>query len=163
MAVGTSIDALESNPGLEANLKKLDPRVFVCYGSGFGDLEAYFKGHDEYTAATRTWQKFWAHPERNSALADHIAGKTNDADVPQTPTTLEIDSPERAAAWERWNSYWCEKSDGLKEYLREFSEMESITIGADVANDKLNVIRAKAKAKKHSRTSGKTQPLPGRL
>ena len=148
MAVGTSIDALESNPGLEANLKKLDPRVFVCYGSGFGDLEAYFKGHDEYTAATRTWQKFWAHPERNSALADHIAGKTNDADVPQTPTTLEIDSPERAAAWERWNSYWCEKSDGLKEYLREFSEMESITIGADVANYKLNVIRAKAKAKK---------------
>ena len=69
MAVGTSIDALESNPGLEQTLKKIDPRIFVCYGSGFGDLEAYFKGHDEYKAAESSWQKFWAHPERNAALA----------------------------------------------------------------------------------------------
>lgn len=159
MAIGTSIDALESNPGLEDSLKKLDPRVFVCYGSGFGDLEAYFKGHDEYTAATRTWHKFWAHPERNSALAAHLSGKTNESDVPHSPTTFEIDSPERAQAWEIWNAYWCEKSDGLKEFLREFSAMESITIGADVANDKLNVIRAKAKAKK-SLTDKWNNPTP---
>lgn len=160
MAVGTSIDALESNPGLESALKKLDPRVFVCYGSGFGDLEAYFKGHDEYTAANRVWQKFWSHPERNKALAQHIAGQTNEPNVPQSPTTFEIDSPERAAAWDSWNAYWCEKSDGLKEFLREFSEMESLTIGADVATDKLNVIRAKAKAKKILTDKWKNPPPP---
>ncbi|MEY4064734.1 MAG: hypothetical protein RIR26_942 [Pseudomonadota bacterium] len=159
MAVGTSIDALESNPGLEQSLKKVDPRVFVCYGSGFGDLEAYFKGHDEYKSAERTWQKFWAHPERNTALAEHLTGKNPIENVPTSPTTLEVDSPERAAAWEVWNSFWAEKSDGLKEYLREFNEMESITIGADVANDKLNVIRAKGKAKKALADKWK-HPLP---
>jgi 3-oxoacyl-(acyl-carrier-protein) synthase len=148
MAVGTSIDALESNPGLEQTLKKIDPRIFVCYGSGFGDLEAYFKGHDEYKAAESAWQKFWAHPERNAALAEYLGGRKIFENVPPSPTTFEIDTQERASAWLAWNAFWSEKSDGLQEYLREFNEMESITIGADVANDKLNVIRAKAKAKK---------------
>ncbi|MEN9810892.1 MAG: hypothetical protein RLZZ488_2459 [Pseudomonadota bacterium] len=159
MAIGTSIDALESNPGLEQALKKIDPRVYVCYGSGFGDIQAYFNGHDEYKAAERAWHKFWAHPERCKPLAQHINGTRVDAEAPVSPTTLEIDSPERAAAWESWNSYWCKKSDGLQDYLREFNEMESITIGADVANDKLNVIRAKAKAKKALQDKWK-HPLP---
>lgn len=159
MAIGTSIDALESNPGLEQALKKIDPRVYVCYGSGFGDLQAYFNGHDEYKAAERAWHKFWAHPERCQPLAEHIKGTRVDAEAPVSPTTLEVDSPERAAAWELWNSYWCKKSDGLQDYLREFNEMESITIGADVANDKLNVIRAKAKAKKALQDKWKN-PLP---
>ncbi|NBO38112.1 beta-ketoacyl synthase [bacterium] len=159
MAIGTSIDALESNPGLEEALKKIDPRVFVCYGSGFGDIQAYFNGHDEYKMAERSWHKFWAHPERNSALAEHINGKRVDPQAPESPTTFEIDTPERAAAWDKWNSFWCEKSDGLKEYLREFNEMESITIGADVATDKLNVIRAKSKAKKALQDKWKN-PVP---
>ncbi len=159
MAIGTSIDALESNPGLEQALKKIDPRLYVCYGSGFGDVQAYFNGHDEYKAAERAWHKFWAHPERCKALADHISGKRVDAEAPASPSTFEVDSPERAAAWEAWNSFWCKKSDGLQDYLREFNEMESITIGADVANDKLNVIRAKAKAKKVLQDKWK-HPLP---
>jgi 3-oxoacyl-(acyl-carrier-protein) synthase len=159
MAVGTSIDALESNPGLEQALKKIDPRVYVCYGSGFGDIQAYFNGHDEYKAAERAWHKFWAHPERCKPLALHINGSRHDAEAPVSPTTFEIDSAERAAAWDTWNSYWCKKSDGLQDYLREFNEMESITIGADVANDKLNVIRAKAKAKKALQDKWK-HPLP---
>lgn len=159
MAIGTSIDALESNPGLEQALKKIDPRVYVCYGSGFGDLQAYFNGHDEYKAAERAWQKFWAHPERCAALAEHIRGTRVDAEAPPSPTTFEIDSPERAAAWDAWNTYWSKKSDGLQDYLREFNEMESITIGADVANDKLNVIRAKAKAKKALQDKWK-HPVP---
>jgi len=148
MAIGTSIDALESNPGLEAAIKKLDPRVYVCYGSGFGDLSAYFVSHDEYKAAERAWHKFWAHPERCTALAEHIKGSSIDSGAPASPTTYEIDSPERAAAWDSWNAYWSRKSDGLRSYLEEFNAMESMTIGADVANDKLNVIRAKSKAKK---------------
>lgn len=159
MAIGTSIDALESNPGLEQALKKIDPRLYVCYGSGFGDVQAYFNGHDEYKAAERSWHKFWAHPERCKALADHVSGERVDAEAPASPSTFEIDSPERAAAWEAWNSFWCKKSDGLQDYLREFNEMESITIGADVANDKLNVIRAKAKAKKALQDKWK-HPLP---
>lgn len=148
MAVGTSIDALESNPGLEQTLKKIDPRIFVCYGTGFGDLEAYFKGHDEYKAAESAWLKFWAHPERNAALAEYMSGNKFVENVPPSPTTFEIDTQDRACAWLAWNAFWSEKSHGLQEYLCEFNEMESITIGADVANDKLNVIRAKAKAKK---------------
>lgn len=148
MAVGTSIDALESNPGLEQTLKKIDPRIFVCYGTGFGDLEAYFKGHDEYKAAESAWLKFWTHPERNAALAEYMSGNKFVENVPPSPTTFEIDTQDRACAWLAWNAFWSEKSHGLQEYLREFNEMESITIGADVANDKLNVIRAKAKAKK---------------
>jgi 3-oxoacyl-(acyl-carrier-protein) synthase len=159
MAVGTSIDALESNPGLEQALKKIDPRVYVCYGSGFGDLTAYFIGHDEYKSAERVWNKFWAHPERCKALAEHISGKHTDTNAPTSPTTFEIDSPERAAAWETWDTYWSKKSDALQDYLREFNAMESITIGADVANDKLNVIRAKTKAKKALQEKWK-HPVP---
>jgi 3-oxoacyl-[acyl-carrier-protein] synthase II len=92
-------------------------------------------------------------------IRDSVSGERVDAEAPASPSTFEIDSPERAAAWEAWNSFWCKKSDGLQDYLREFNEMESITIGADVANDKLNVIRAKAKAKKALQDKWK-HPLP---
>lgn len=147
-AVGTTIDALEGNPGLEVALKAIDPRVFVCYGSGFGDLNASFVAHDEYVNAANRWNRHWADPARNEAVRAHRKGPSQDASAPQDPLTLEVDSEERMRAWPLWNAYWSQKSPERNAYLEAFSKIESETVGADVANDKLNLIRAKAKAKK---------------
>ena len=147
-AVGTTIDALEGNPGLERALKRIDPRVFVCYGSGFGDLNSFFKANNEFSQAAQIWDRFWADPARNTFCQAHMSGTAHDHDAPADPRRFEPDSPERAAAWTHWNKYWAPKCALLQEYLSEFSRIESAVVGADVAADKLNMIRAKAKAKK---------------
>ena len=147
-AVGTTIDALESNPGLERALKRIDPRVFVCYGSGFGDLNSYFNANNEFTRAAQIWERFWADPARNALCEAHMSGSNQDNEAPADPRRFEPDSPERAAAWAAWNKYWAPQCGQLNDYLAEFSRIESTVVGADVATDKLNMIRAKAKAKK---------------
>ena len=147
-AVGTTIDALGSNPGLERALKCIDPRVFVCYGSGFGDLQSYFQANNEFNQAAQIWDRYWADPARNAQCQTHMERVVHDNDSPADPRRFEPDSPERAAAWANWNKYWAPKSARLQEYMEEFKRIESISVGADVAADKLNMIRAKAKAKK---------------
>lgn len=151
-AIGATIDALQGNPDLEGALKALDPRVMICIGTGFGDVKSAFVAHDEYTTALAAWNRFWAAPERNAACAAYQnaflkLGQASDH-VPADPIGFEIDSPERANAWTQWNAYWAPKSEGLQTYLAEFATLEAPAVGADVAHDKLNLIRSKAKAKK---------------
>lgn len=148
-AVGTTIDALECNPGLEAAVKASDPRVLIVYGSGFGDLNHMFQGAREYDGAMEKWNYFWSRPERNKAYRTFLESKgPRAADMPADPRELSPDSPERAKANLDWNAYWGPQSDELKNFMGEFNVIEGMTIGADVATEKLNVIRAKTKARK---------------
>lgn len=147
-AIGTTIQALECNPGLDAAIQKLDPRVLILCGSGFGDLNHKFQGTREFENAYRNWNYFWAQPERNDDVKQFQEGKLKVDDVPADPRALPVDSPERAEAASVWNEFWARRSSELKKYLKEMNEIEMMTIGGDVAADKLNVIRAKTKARK---------------
>jgi 3-oxoacyl-(acyl-carrier-protein) synthase len=148
LAVGAAIDALEHNPGLEAALKRLDPRVMVCIGSGLGDQEVVFNEGKKWERATWEWNHFWADPERNAACKAHLDGATVQTDAPALPTGFPAESYERIEAWRTWDSFWAPQNPALKEYLDEFLRIESMSMGQDVANDKLKLIRAKAKAAK---------------
>lgn len=149
LGVGTTIDALDSNPGVEEALKKIDSRVIVAFGSGFGDVGSYFKGHDDYLASARVWNYFWAQPSHNAAAKKYLESGAPAAEgVPPRPTEFAPDSPERERAAAKWDAYWAPQSDELKKFVGEFSKIESMTIGDDVATDKLSVIRTKAKARK---------------
>jgi 3-oxoacyl-(acyl-carrier-protein) synthase len=148
IAIGTTIDALKMNPGLEQALKKLDPRTLVCYGSGFGDLTHYFAANESFQNASQQWNRFWAHADRNKAFRDYSAGHYSGDDVPTDPTHLPADSYERMRAWAVWDAFWASKSDGRAGFLQELEAIERTAMGQDVGADKLNLIRTKAKAKK---------------
>lgn len=148
-AVGALVDALEGNPGLERALKRMDPRVYICVGGGFTDLSEAFRASRDYERAARHWNAFWAAPERNEVCRAHRASGTHPAStVPADPLTLPTDSEERFEAWGHWNRFWAERNPRLHAFLDEFLAIENTKVGSDVANDKLNLIRAKARAKK---------------
>lgn len=146
MAIGATIDALSQSPGLERALKEMDSQVSICFGSGLGDLDVVFQEGSKWESALWNWNHFWAAPERNPACAAFLNGDKSFESVPPNPANFAPDSRERMEAWSKWDSFWCEKSEQLKEYIEEFSKIESAPMGAEVATDKLKLIRAKAKA-----------------
>ena len=149
LAVGTTIDALESNPGLEKIIQKIDSRVLVCIGSAFGEIASAFQAQKEFVDADRAWTAFWSQPERNEALAARLATGIPAENEPPHPRDFEPDSQKRWDALYAWHTFWAARSTALQNYVHEMIEIESMGVGTDVANDKLNLIRTKAKAKKN--------------
>jgi 3-oxoacyl-[acyl-carrier-protein] synthase II len=149
MAIGSTIDALQNNPKLEAQLKKIDPRIMICIGSGFADVESAFEAQKQFEAASFHWHKFWANPEHNLELKQYGEKKPAlENSAPQEPSHIEPNTPDRVLAETAWNKYWTEKSSKFHEYMAEFNRIESQVMGEDVATEKLNFIRSKAKQKK---------------
>jgi 3-oxoacyl-[acyl-carrier-protein] synthase II len=148
MAVGATIDALTTQPSLEDALKKLDPGVSLCMGSGLGDLPVIFSQGKNWDRTCWAWNHFWADPERNAECAGWRKGAREIEGVPTDPLEQPADSLARVDAWARWDEFWANRSSLLKDYVREFIDIEGGTVGADVAADKLKLIRAKAKAGK---------------
>jgi 3-oxoacyl-[acyl-carrier-protein] synthase II len=146
MAIGATIDALSQAPQLEAALKALDSRVAICMGSGLGDLSLIFQEGNKWEDALWNWNHFWAAPERNQACASFLKGELAVDNAPENPNSYPADSRARMNAWAKWDSFWAEKSPLLRDYIAEFSEIEGTPMGAEVASDKLKIIRAKAKA-----------------
>jgi 3-oxoacyl-[acyl-carrier-protein] synthase II len=146
MAIGATIDALSQTPGLESALKAMDSRVAICVGSGLGDLDLIFQEGNKWENALWNWNHFWAAPVRNAACKSYLEFCEHDDSVPPNPNNFPVDSRERMNAWGKWDAYWTQKSTLLKEYIAKFSEIEGAPMGAEVATDKLKLIRAKAKA-----------------
>jgi 3-oxoacyl-[acyl-carrier-protein] synthase II len=149
MAIGAVIDALQGNEQLEAQIKSLDPRILICIGSGFGDVESSFMAQKQYETACFYWYKFWAEPSRNKEHAAYCKNKTNnDKQMPEEPEKFEQNTPDRLSAEIKWNKHWTENSLFFQEYMKEFNTIELQVMGADVPAEKLNFIRQKAKQKK---------------
>lgn len=146
MAVGCTIDALESNPGLGAALKHLDPGVLIQISSGLGDLNVSFQSAKKIELARRQWNAFWASAEQNETMRAWESGKLEFADVPARPSDFPLDSFERADAWEVWNQFWAEKNPRLASFVERMGQIDSKAIGTDIEQDKLHLIRAKAKS-----------------
>jgi 3-oxoacyl-(acyl-carrier-protein) synthase len=123
-AIGAFIQSLAQNPGIEKVLKELGQEARVYLGTGVGDLTLYHELSVRLYRAQRAWLRFWASPERNSALRAHL--ESNDpkraADAPSAPNP---DAPQREEAEDRFWGYWAERSPELAQYLEELRMIES--------------------------------------
>lgn len=144
-AIGALIQALESNPGLEAAIQRADTKAHIYVGSGVGDLRETAHAHDSFAKAARVWHRFWAHPQRCQALGRyrHEGVRPDDGEVPQDPETFELDSEERLEARAAWDAYWAARSEKLAEFEARYRQIESAEVGANDEAAALNAIRGR--------------------
>jgi 3-oxoacyl-(acyl-carrier-protein) synthase len=138
-AVGSFIQALSQNPGLEAELKELGLRAHVYVGTGLGSLSTTANLSVQLYKTQRRWDRFWSLPEHNSALrAEH-----EDPDAPPSPEQFEGEA--RESAEEAWQHYWAGRSPELRQYLEELAQIDGLRMEGQIETGKLNAIREKEK------------------
>src|SRR5215212_4817173 len=93
MAIGSFIQSLEQNEGIESYLQSLGTRCHVYVGTGVGDISVTHKLANDYDKALRRWNEFWAGPERCAALRRHRDGEA-DPGAPLDPAGLPLGSEE---------------------------------------------------------------------
>jgi 3-oxoacyl-(acyl-carrier-protein) synthase len=143
-AIGAFVQALGQNPGLEAELARLGSQAHVYVGTGLGALGTIGNAAIQLYHAQRRWNRFWAEPERNSALADYMAHPEildPTIEVPISPD--ELPPAEVEAAEDRWWAFWSERSPELREYLRELGEIEGQAVDGPVETGKIALIKEK--------------------
>ena len=147
-AIGAFIQALGQNPGLESVLQNLRREAHVYIGTGLGALPTLYRESMALHRAQRRWDRFWAQPERNSALAEHLALPEEE----QIEREEELGAPpprERAPgdgteeAEEAWWHFWAARSDQLRKYLDELTEVESLKVEGSVQTAKMAVMKEK--------------------
>jgi 3-oxoacyl-[acyl-carrier-protein] synthase II len=148
-AIGAFVQALGQNAGIEGELRDLGAEAQVIVGGGLTDIETYDRIGRELERAQRRWNRFWAQPERNAALREHLGG-SRDGSAPADPR--DVDELARDDAEEAWWSYWAARSNALAEYLTGRREIEGIDVGADVASSKAAVIKHKQRGIRELRT-----------
>jgi 3-oxoacyl-(acyl-carrier-protein) synthase len=149
-AIGAFVQALGQNAEIEAELRDLRAAAQVIVGGGLTDIPTYDRIGREIDRAQRRWNRFWAAPERNAALARHLAGAI-DASAPADPR--DVDELARDEAEDAWWSYWAARSSALAEYLAARREIEGVDIGGDVATAKATVIKQKQRGIRELRTT----------
>jgi 3-oxoacyl-(acyl-carrier-protein) synthase len=143
-AIGTFIQALEQNPGLEDELERLGSAAHVYYGTGLGSLPTISAATLDLYRAQRRWNRFWSEPSRNPALAAYLASGVPPGDgsaVPPDPAAAAEE--EREATEEAWWAYWARRADGLERYLAELKAIEGIGVEGEVEAGKLAAIKEK--------------------
>ncbi|QQR75846.1 MAG: beta-ketoacyl synthase [Holophagales bacterium] len=148
-AVGSFIQALGQNPGLEAELAALGTSAHVYVGSGLGALDTTRKVSLHLHRAQRRWDHFWAQPERNGALARYLAGDVTAAgDEPLPLHPDRVPEEDRDDAVSDWWHFWAAKSEQLADYLAELREIEGLTVQGTVESGKLGLIKEKQRRMK---------------
>lgn len=156
LSLGVVIQAFSAVPGLEMMVKALDFRTLVLCGSAFGDLPSVFEGKESFDQAQRAWNHFWAQETHNPLLREwlmtgHVTlqgEKHVPADVPERPDPSTQGLFELYEQQLLWDSYWAERNPAQSVLLEQLERIEIQGVGENVAADKLNVIRNKARAKK---------------
>jgi len=120
-AMGSFIQALGQNPGMERELQDLAQQAHVYVGTGVGSLDTISKASIRVVEAQRRWNAFWAKPENNSARRK--AGAEQDGN----------------------DEEWMARSPELAEYLADLAEIENLGIEGKIEAGKLHAIREKEK------------------
>jgi hypothetical protein len=141
-AIGSFIQSLTQNPGIEAYLQSLRTKCHVYVGTGLGELTITFEESIRLDRAQRRWNEFWAKAERCEPLRRQIAGET-DVNAPRDPSQLEIGSEAWIDAKHAWESYWAERSDALRDYLAQAATIHSEPVPPSSGSTKLSMIRQK--------------------
>lgn len=140
-AVGSFIQALGQNPGLEQALQALGSQAHVYVGNALGAYPTIYRTSVQLHRAQRRWNRFWCHDARNAPLRAHRAGDANSAAPTDPVTVLDID--EREVAEDAWFEFWSARSDQLAVYLDELRAIESPGVEGDVATGKMKLMRDK--------------------
>jgi 3-oxoacyl-(acyl-carrier-protein) synthase len=141
-AIGSYIQSLTQNPGIESFLQSLGTKCHVYVGTGLGELTVTHEEALRFDRAMRRWNEFWAAPDRCAALRQHRDEET-DSHAPHDPATLEIGSEAWIDAKHAWESYWAQRSDALLEYLAEAREIQGEPVPPSSGSAKLTSIRQK--------------------
>jgi hypothetical protein len=151
-AVGAFIQSLEQNPGLEKELQDLGQQTHVYLGTGVGDLITMYEESIAYYKAQRRWNRFWGAPDRcrlmhqfSTASEAGMETLRSEHGIPADPDRI-ADEVDRDAVAETWESYWMERSEGLREYLEDARRIQAEGLDADVHTGKEKIIRRKLKA-----------------
>jgi 3-oxoacyl-(acyl-carrier-protein) synthase len=143
-AIGAFIQALGQNPGMEQELTRLGTQAHVYVGSGLGALGTTGNAAIHLDRAQRRWNRFWAQPERNAALANHLEHPERLDPTIEVPVSPDEVSPDEVdAAEDAWWAFWTERSGELVEYLAELREIESLTVEGPVETGKIALIKEK--------------------
>lgn len=143
-AVGAFIQALGQNPGLERTLHELGGEAHVYVGTGMGNLPTIYAVSIAYHRSQRRWNRWWAQPERNRALAAWLAdGTVPEGGPPPAPPTDEMTADERETAEDAFNAFWAARSDQLATYLDEVREVESMRVEGEVEQGKIRLLKEK--------------------
>ncbi len=152
-AIGSFIQALGQNPGLEDELRELGTRAHVYVGTGLGDLDVQYQQSLGLYRAQRRWNRFWARAENNSARSAHEGGRQLGPEQLHGAPPLEVaaipTSPHGAHEDERdeledvWWEFWALHSPELRQFLAEQREIEGVAVEGDVESGKLSAIKEK--------------------
>jgi 3-oxoacyl-(acyl-carrier-protein) synthase len=141
-AIGSFIQSLSQNPGIETYLQSLGTKCHIYIGTGLGDITVTYEESVKYDRALRKWNEFWAAPERCPALGRHLSGEV-DRTAPRDPATLHVGSEEWIDAKHAWETHWAAKSDALLDYLAEAASINSEPVPPSSGSAKLSMLRQK--------------------
>lgn len=145
-AMGSFIQSLSQNPGIEESLQEMGIRCHVYVGTGLGEVTVQHEASLRYDRASRRWNAFWAAPERCRALREYLDGGDADPSVPRPPEEFELGSEEWIDAKQTWERFWAERSDSLATYLDEAARIQSQVVPSSSGTAKLGTIKQKLTA-----------------
>lgn len=142
-AIGSFVQSLGQNPGIEQELQSLGTQAHVYVGTGIGNILTISQCALDYERAQRAWDRFWA--ERNPELAAWRGKSAEEpAAHPEVPPDPEALPPaDRADADRLWWHYWAGRSPDLHTYLAELAEIESMTVQGEVETGKMSLLKEK--------------------
>ena len=144
-AIGSFIQALGQNPGLEEELRGLGTAAHIYMGTGVGCVETISRQTRSLDRAQRRWDRFWA--ERNPAYQALDGGEPPEG-APPRPETI-ADSEDRYEAEAAWWHFWAASSPDLRTYLAELAEIESLDVQGDIEKSKVSVMKEKQRRLRH--------------
>lgn len=146
-AIGSFIQALGQNEGLEAELQRLGLKTHVYIGSGVGDVPTTYELSLQLHRAQRRWDRFWADPSRNAEHRAFLALPEEErrarVGVPPAPDSVPAEDDDRDLVEEAYWHFWAARSGELREYLNELREIEALSVEGEVESAKLAVIKEK--------------------
>jgi len=140
-AVGSFIQALGQNPGLEQELRSLGSAAHVYMGTGIGCVQTVAEQTRALDRGQRRWDRFWA--ERHPAFQELLAGGGEAPEgAPPRPETV-ADPEDRHEAEAAWWHFWAASSPDLRVYLQELAEIEGLNVQGDIERGKVSVMKEK--------------------
>ncbi len=151
-SIGAFIQSLGQNPGIEKTLQDLGQETHIYVGTGVGDLPTMYEVSVAYYRAQRRWDRFWAEPRRCRLRREYLESSPEARaailaryGAPPDPSGL-ADGMDREAAEDAWESFWCERSDAIRDYLEQSQRIQSDGLEGDVQTGKEKIIKRKLTA-----------------
>jgi len=140
-AIGSFIQALGQNPGLEQELRSLGTAAHIYMGTGIGCVDIVSQQTRLLDRGQRRWDRFWA--ERNPAFQEHrTRGGEAPEGAPPDPETV-TDPEDHYEAETAWWHFWAATSPDLPRYLQELAAIEALNVQGEIERGKVRVLKEK--------------------